>query len=84
VSFAVAVGLIAVVDLRLLNHGVVQATPARVLRATSIATLIGLVVAMTTGLMIVSTDAARYFGHPTMRLKLILLTMPCTSSASAG
>jgi uncharacterized protein DUF6644 len=73
VSLVVAIGLIAVVDLRLLNQGIVHATPARLLRATTIGTLIGFVVAITTGLMIFSTDPARYFAHPTMRLKLVLL-----------
>jgi hypothetical protein len=73
VSLAMAIGLIAIVDLRLLNHGIVHATPGRLLRATAIGTLIGFIVAITTGFMIVSTDPARYFAHPTMRLKLILL-----------
>ena len=72
-SLAVSVGLIAIVDLRLLDQGLVQATPARLLRATAIGTLIGLIVAITTGFMIFSTDPARYFAHPVMRLKLVLL-----------
>lgn len=72
-SLAIAIGFIAVVDLRLLNQGIVHATPARLLRATAIGTLIGLVVAITTGFMIFSTDPARYFAHPLMRLKLVLL-----------
>jgi len=73
VALAVAIGLIAVVDLRLLDQGIVQATPARLLRATTIGTLIGFVVAITTGFMIFSTDPIRYFAHPMMRLKLVLL-----------
>jgi hypothetical protein len=72
-SLALAIGLIAVVDLRLFNRGIVQATPARLLRATAIGTLIGFIVAITTGFMIFSTDPARYLAHPAMRLKLILL-----------
>ena len=72
-SLTVAIGLIAVVDLRLLNQGIVDVTAARLVRATAIATLIGFVAAITTGFMIFSTDPARYFAHPTMRLKLVLL-----------
>lgn len=72
-SLGVAIGLIAAVDLRLLDHGIVRATPGRLLHATVVPTLIGFVVAITTGLMIFSTDASRYFAHPTMRLKLGLL-----------
>lgn len=73
VSLGIAIGLIAVVDLRLLDQGIVRATPARLLRATAVASLIGFVVAVTTGFMIFSTDPVRYFAHPTMRLKLVLL-----------
>lgn len=75
VSLALAVGLIAVVDLRLLDQGIVHATSARLLRATAIGTLIGFIVAITTGFMIFSTDPSRYVAHPTMRLKLILLVI---------
>jgi uncharacterized protein DUF6644 len=73
VSLAIAIGLIAVVDLRLLNQGIVQVAPRRLIRATAIGTLIGFITAITTGFMIFSTDPARYVVHPAMRLKLILL-----------
>jgi len=75
VSLGMAIGLIAVVDLRLLDQGIVRATPARLLRATALGSLIGFVVAVTTGFMIFSTDPVRYFAHPTMRLKLALLVV---------
>ena len=74
-SLAVGIGLIAFVDLRLLGFGLVGATPARLMRAPTLGSLIGLVVAVTTGLMILSTDPIRYFRHPAMRLKLILLVV---------
>jgi hypothetical protein len=73
VSLGIAIGLIAVVDLRLLNQGIVQVAPRRLIRATAIGTLIGFITAITTGFMIFSTDPARYVAHPAMRLKLILL-----------
>src|SRR4029453_8967150 len=69
-SLAISVGLIALVDLRLLGVGPHDVTPARLLRATAIGTVIGLVTAVTSGLLIASTDPVRYFNHPTMRLKL--------------
>ncbi len=72
-SLAVGVGLIALLDLRLLGVGVEQASAERLWRATSLVSLIGLVVAVTTGLMIFSTDPIRYFHHPTMRFKLLLV-----------
>jgi hypothetical protein len=72
-SLAVGVGLIALVDLRLLGVGLERASPERLWRATAAVSLMGLVVAVTTGLMIFSTDPIRYFGHPTMRFKLALV-----------
>ena len=74
-SLAVGVGLIALVDLRLLGLGVERASAERLWRATAVVSLMGLVVAVTTGLMIFSTDPVRYFGHPTMRFKLVLVLL---------
>ena len=73
VSLAVGIGLIALVDLRLLGVRVCAASPARLARATTLASLVGLIVAVTSGLMILSTDPIRYIAHPTMRLKLVLV-----------
>ena len=72
-SLAVAIGFITLVDLRLLGFAVGQASPARLLRATAVGSLIGLVVAITTGFMVFATDPVRYFNHPTMRFKLVTL-----------
>jgi uncharacterized protein DUF6644 len=74
-SLAAAIGFIALVDLRLLGFSIGQATPARLTRATAVGGLIGLVVAITTGFMVFSTDPIRYFNHPTMRFKLIALVV---------
>ena len=73
VSLAAGIGLIALVDLRLLGVGLSAASPARLARATTLPSLVGLIVAVTTGLMIFSTDPIRYMAHPTMRLKLVLV-----------
>jgi len=72
-SLGLVIGLIALVDLRLLGVGIAGATPARLVRATILGVVVGLVVAVTSGLLILSTDPIRYFGHPVMRLKLVLL-----------
>jgi len=74
-SLAVGIGLIALVDLRLLGVGLLAASPARLARATMLASLIGLIIALTSGLMILSTDPIRYVAHPTMRLKLVLVVI---------
>lgn len=72
-SLAIAIGLIVVVDLRLLGVNIGGASSSRLQRATAAGSLIGLVVAITTGFMVLSTDPIRYFNHPTMRFKLIVL-----------
>ena len=77
-SLAIGVGLIAVVDLRVLGIGPVQATPERLLRSTAVGTVIGLVLAVTSGLLIASTDPIRYANHPTMQLKLLLVVVGLT------
>ena len=72
-SLAVGIGLIALVDLRLLGVGIERVSAERLWRATAVASLIGLAVAVTTGLMIFSTDPIRYYQHPTMRFKVGLV-----------
>jgi len=74
-SLAVAIGLITLVDLRLLGFAIGRASAARLLRATAVGSLIGLVVAITTGFMVFATDPVRYFNHPTMRFKLVTLVV---------
>ena len=75
VSMAVGIGLIALVDLRVLGAGILLASPQRLLRATMMASMVGLIVAITSGFLILSTDPVRYFNHPTMRLKLLLIVV---------
>ena len=73
-SLAAAIGFIALIDLQMLGVGV-GATSARLLRATGLGSLVGLVIAITTGFMVFSTDPIRYFNHPTMRFKLVMLVV---------
>ena len=79
-SLAVGIGLIALVDLRLLGVGIERVSAERLWRATAVASLIGLAVAVTTGLMIFSTDPIRYYQHPTMRFKVGLVMVALASS----
>ena len=75
VSMAVGIGLIALVDLRVLGAGILPASPQRLLRETMMASMVGLIVAITSGFLISSTDPVRYFNHPTMRFKLLLIVV---------
>ena len=72
-SMAVGIGLIALVDLRVLGVRILRTTPERLLRATIVASMAGLIMGISSGLLILSTDPARYVAHPTMRLKLLLI-----------
>ena len=74
-SLAIGIGFIALVDLRLLGYGIAEVRPARLLRAGGLYSLVGLIVAITTGFMIFATDPVRYVAHPTMRFKLIVLVV---------
>ena len=74
-SMALGIGLITLLDLRLLGVPIAGATPQRLVRATSLGSIAGLVLAVTTGMMIFSTDPLRYFNHPTMRFKIAVLVV---------
>ena len=74
-SLAVGIGLITLVDLRLLGVGLERASAERLWRGTTVASMMGLVIAVTTGLMIFSTDPIRYLGHPAMQFKVILIVV---------
>jgi hypothetical protein len=74
-SLAVGIGFIALVDLRLLGVGLARVSAERLWKATAVASLMGMVVAVTTGLLIFSTDPVRYFEHPAMRFKLVMVVV---------
>ena len=69
-SLTLAIGFIGLVDIRLLGCRVAGLSAARLHRATGLGSMIGLVLAVTSGLLIFSTDPVRYFEHPTMRAKI--------------
>lgn len=59
-SFAMSLGTIAMVDFRLLGIGMRHQTAAQLLRDTSLWTLSGLIIVITSGLVIFSSDPVRY------------------------
>ncbi|HTS60527.1 MAG TPA: DUF6644 family protein [Candidatus Acidoferrales bacterium] len=73
--FAMSIGTIAVVDFRLLGLTLRRQSPVELLKASSLWTLIGLVVVITSGLVIFSSDPVRYYYNPAMRYKLIALVV---------
>src|SRR5271155_1744536 len=73
--FAMSVGTIALVDLRLLGVGLRSQTPAQLTKDTTLWTLIGLFTVITSGLLIFTSDPLRYYYNPTFRFKLECLVV---------
>lgn len=74
-AFAMSIGTIAIVDLRLLGIGMRHQTAAQLVKDTSLWTLAGLVIVISSGLVIFSSDPIRYFYNPSFRLKNIMLVL---------
>lgn len=72
-SFAMSVGTIALVDLRLLGLGLRHQTAAQLVKDTMLWTLAGLIIVITSGLVIFTSDPLRYYYNPSFRFKVICL-----------
>lgn len=72
-AFAFSVGTIALVDLRLLGLGMLKQKASQLLKDTMLWTLGGLIVVITSGLIIFSSDPLRYFYNDAFRFKIIML-----------
>jgi hypothetical protein len=72
-GFTLSIGTIAVVDLRLLRLGLLRHSPQELLRATAPWTLVGLVVMLTTGPAIFSSDPAMYLRNFSFKFKMVAL-----------
>ena len=73
VSFAVAVGTVALVDLRLLGVGMRQVTAARLQRVTLLWTGFGILSAVMSGIALWTTDPLEYLHNRAFQFKLICL-----------
>jgi hypothetical protein len=74
-SFAMSVGTIALVDLRLLGVGMRHQSAAELVKDTTLWTMAGLVIVIMSGLVIFSSDPLRYYYNPSFRLKVICLLL---------
>jgi len=72
-TFAMSVGTIAIVDFRLLGIAMGRQTAAQLLKATWMWTLVGLVIVITSGMVIFTTDPLRYYYNSAFRYKCIAL-----------
>jgi hypothetical protein len=73
VGFALSIGTIAVVDLRLLGLGMRNQTPAQLLADTAPWTLAGLGVMLISGPLIFLSDTGMYSRNPSFQFKLACL-----------
>ncbi len=74
-AFAFSFGTIALVDLRLLGLAMLKQKPSQLLKDTMIWTLLGLVVVITSGLVIFSSDPLSYYYNNAFRFKIICLVV---------
>jgi uncharacterized membrane protein len=73
IGFAFLIGTIAIVDLRLLGL-TLRRQPSRQLQADLAPwTLAGVAIMLTTGPMMFSADAVRYYVNPSVRIKMMCL-----------
>jgi hypothetical protein len=76
-SMALSVGTIAMVDFAMLGVGLRGQSPAKVMRETELVTGFGLVIVISSGMALFSTDPFRYYYSPDFRLKMLLLLVGC-------
>jgi hypothetical protein len=74
-GFTLSVGTTAIVDLRLLDLVLRRLTPSRLLRETGPWTLMGMVLAIVSGLLLFTSDRDMYYLNLSFDLKMILLVM---------
>jgi hypothetical protein len=75
VFFAVAIGTIMVVDLRLLGLAFPRQSPAKLVRDTFVYTLIGLTVTVFAGMALFLSDPRMYYFNRWFRFKATLLLL---------
>ena len=75
VGFAVAIGSVALVDLRLLGIGLRRQTPGQIIHDTSLWTLTGLTVSILAGLLLFSTDPDKYYLNTPFVFKGVCLVL---------
>ena len=72
-AFALSVGTIAIVDLRMLGAGLRRYKPSQLAQDMSLWTLAGLIIVISSGLVIFTTDIFRYYYNWSFRYKIIAL-----------
>ncbi len=74
-AFALSIGTIMLVDLRLLGLGMRHQTARQLVKDTGLWTLAGLIIVITSGLLIFSSDPIHYLYNEAFRFKVTALTL---------
>jgi hypothetical protein len=74
-SFALSIGMIALVDLRLLGLAFMRETPGQLVKDTGLWTLAGLIIVIVSGLLIFSSDPLRYIYNSGFQWKIAILVL---------
>jgi hypothetical protein len=74
-SFALSIGTIALVDLRLLGLGMRHQTAGQIVKDTSLWTLAGFIIVIFSGLLIFSSDPIHYLYNQAFRFKVTALAI---------
>jgi hypothetical protein len=74
-AFALSIGTIMMVDLRLLGLGMLHETPKQLVKDTGLWTLAGLIIVITSGLLIFSSDPIHYLYNEAFRFKVTALLL---------
>jgi hypothetical protein len=72
-GFALSIGTIAIVDLRLLGFGITRQTPSELTADLQRWTYLGLAIMLITGPLMFSADAVRYHVNPSFQFKMMCL-----------
>jgi hypothetical protein len=75
IGFAMSIGTIAIVDLRLLGLGMRRQAPAELAADLAPWTRAGIAVMLTTGPLMFSTDAVAYHYNPSFQFKMVSLML---------
>jgi hypothetical protein len=75
IGFAMSIGTIAIVDLRLLGLGMRRQAPADLAADLAPWTHAGIAVMLTTGPLMFSTDAVAYHYNPSFQFKMVCLML---------
>jgi len=74
-SFALSIGMIALVDLRLLGLAFKRQTAGQLVKDTGLWTLAGLIIVIISGLLIFSSDPLRYIYNTGFQWKITILVL---------